>query len=216
MRRRKLALCIAAALAFAIGLAHAEEPEFHIGVVASVTGPFAAPTKDTFDGFNAWMKQHGLPGKKIVLQTLDDETNPVNAANAFRKLASDPQTALIYLFINSNSAMAAKSFASEFKVPIITGGGADVLGRSRGPVDVQGRAVEPRLHDRAVRVHQTQRLHQDRASLFDRHVRPVRSHQPREAGAAVPTTSSSPPKASPSRTPASTPSSPASASPTLI
>lgn len=116
------------ALLFSLGSAWADEPEFHIGVVASVTGPFAAPTKDTFDGFNAWMKQHGLPGRKIVLQTLDDETNPVNAANAFRKLASDPRTALIYLFINSNSAMAAKSFASEFKVPIITGGGADTLG----------------------------------------------------------------------------------------
>ena len=102
-------------------------------MVASVTGPFAAPTKDTFDGFNAWMKQHGLPGKKIVLQTLDDETNPVNAANAFRRLASDPQVALIYLFINSNSAMAAKSFASEFKVPIITGGGADALGIPADP-----------------------------------------------------------------------------------
>ena len=129
--------------------AGADEPvEFRIGVVASVTGPFAAPTKDTFDGFNAWMKQRGL-GRKIVLQTLDDETNPVNAANAFRRLASDPQIALIYLFINSNSAMAAKSFASEFKVPIITGGGADVLGVPARSVDVQGRAVEPRLHDRA-------------------------------------------------------------------
>ena len=106
----------------------ADEPEFHIGVVASVTGPFAAPTNDTFDGFNAWMKVHGLPGKKIVLQTLDDETNPVNASNAFRKLASDQKISLIYLFINSNSAMAAKSFASEFKVPIITGGGPDALG----------------------------------------------------------------------------------------
>jgi branched-chain amino acid transport system substrate-binding protein len=116
-------------LAFGTSFAIAAEPaEFRIGVVASVTGPFAAPTKDTFDGFNAWMKQRGLQGRKIVLQTLDDETNPVNAANAFRRLASDPQIALIYLFINSNSAMAAKSFASEFKVPIITGGGADVLG----------------------------------------------------------------------------------------
>jgi branched-chain amino acid transport system substrate-binding protein len=133
VRRRILALCIAAVLALVICPAHAEDPVFHIGVVASVTGPFAAPTKDTFDGFNAWMKRHGLPGKKIVLQTLDDETNPVNAANAFRKLASDPQTALIYLFINSNSAMAAKSFASEFKVPIITGGGADVLGVPADP-----------------------------------------------------------------------------------
>jgi branched-chain amino acid transport system substrate-binding protein len=128
MRMRLLTLCAAALLALGLGAAGADEPvEFRIGVVASVTGPFAAPTKDTFDGFNAWIKQRGL-GRKIVLQTLDDETNPVNAANAFRRLASDPQIALIYLFINSNSAMAAKSFASEFKVPIITGGGADVLG----------------------------------------------------------------------------------------
>jgi branched-chain amino acid transport system substrate-binding protein len=125
MRMRLLTLCAAALLALGLGAAGADEPvEFRIGVVASVTGPFAAPTKDTFDGFNAWIKQRGL-GRKIVLQTLDDETNPVNAANAFRRLASDPQIALIYLFINSNSAMAAKSFASEFKVPIITGGGAD-------------------------------------------------------------------------------------------
>ncbi len=134
MRSRLLAICAAVVVVLAVRPAIADEPaEFHIGVVASVTGPFAAPTKDTFDGFNAWMQQRGLPGKKIVLQTLDDETNPVNAANAFRKLASDPQIALIYLFINSNSAMAAKSFASEFKVPIITGGGADVLGIPADP-----------------------------------------------------------------------------------
>ena len=133
MRMRMLSFCIAAILAVGTGRAVADEPEFHIGVAASVTGPFAAPTKDTFDGFDAWMKVHGLAGKKIVLQTLDDETNPVNAANAFRKLASDPQTSLIYLFINSNSAMAAKSFASEFKVPIITGGGTDVLGIPADP-----------------------------------------------------------------------------------
>jgi len=128
MRMRLPSLCAAVLFVLALGTAAADEPaDFRIGVVASVTGPFAAPTKDTLDGFNAWMKQHSL-GRKIVLQTLDDETNPVNAANAFRRLASDPQIALIYLFINSNSAMAAKSFASEFKVPIITGGGADVLG----------------------------------------------------------------------------------------
>ena len=132
-RCRLLTIWVALLLALTLPAANADEPEFKIGVVASVTGPFAAPTKDTFDGFNAWMKQRGLPGKKIVVQSLDDETNPVNAANAFRRLASDPQVALIYLFINSNSAMAAKSFASEFKVPIITGGGADVLGVPADP-----------------------------------------------------------------------------------
>ena len=84
MRRPILALSIVAALALAISPAHAEAPEFHIGVVASVTGPFAAPTKDTFDGFNAWMKQHSLPGKKIVLQRLDDETAVLNATGSQR------------------------------------------------------------------------------------------------------------------------------------
>src|SRR5262249_13224290 len=102
--------------------------EFHIGVVASLTGPFNSPAKDTIEGFDAWVKGHRLPGKKIVLDTLDDETNPVSASNAYRKLAGDPATNIIFLNINSSSALAAKAFASEFKVPIVTGGGADALG----------------------------------------------------------------------------------------
>jgi branched-chain amino acid transport system substrate-binding protein len=129
---------IASALALLVSTplarpAAAQEKEFRIGVVASVTGPFAATTKDTFDGLNAFLKMHGVPGYKIVFQTLDDETNPVNAANLFRRLAGDSSINLIYLFVNSNSAMAAKSFASEFKVPIISGGGADSLGKPADP-----------------------------------------------------------------------------------
>lgn len=109
------------------------QQEFHVGVVASVTGPFASPTKDTFDGFYAWEKTRGLPGKKIVLEILDDETNPVNSANAFRKLAGEPAIQLIVMNTNSTSALAAKSFASEYKVPIITGGGIDALGIPPNP-----------------------------------------------------------------------------------
>jgi len=113
--------------------AQADAKEFHIGVVASVTGPFASPTKDTFDGFYAWERTRGLPGKKIVLDILDDETNPVNSANAFRKLAGDPTIQLIIQNTNSSSALATKSFASEYKVPIITGGGIDALGFPPNP-----------------------------------------------------------------------------------
>ena len=130
MTRRNL---LAAALAVLACPAAAQEKVFRVGVVASVTGPFAATTKDTFDGLNAFLKIHGVPGTKIEFQTLDDETNPVNAANLFRRLASDNSINLIYLFVNSNSAMAAKSFASEFKVPIISGGGADSLGKPADP-----------------------------------------------------------------------------------
>ena len=121
---------IAAAL-FAHAAA-AQQP-VKIGVVASLSGGFAAAAKDTMDGFQAWEKAHGLPGRKIALEVLDDETNPVSASNAFRRIASDPDVQLIYLFIPSNSVMAVKSLASEFKVPIIAGGAADAIGIPADP-----------------------------------------------------------------------------------
>ncbi len=133
MNVKALALCLGAALMAAAPVAISQEPEFHLGIVASVTGPFAAPTKDTFDGLNAWVKNQGLPGRKFVQDILDDETNAVNAANLFRRLATDPKTNMIMLNVNSASAIAAKAFASEYKVPIISGGGATALGYPADP-----------------------------------------------------------------------------------
>src|SRR5947209_13950664 len=123
---------VGAMLAFAAPLSKAQQ-EFKIGVVASLSGGFAAAAKDTIDGYKAWEKARGLPGRKIAMETLDDETNPVSASNAFRRLASDPSVQLVYLFIPSNSVMAVKSLASEFKVPIIAGGAADAIGVPADP-----------------------------------------------------------------------------------
>jgi branched-chain amino acid transport system substrate-binding protein len=136
MKTRFFALCaiVATALGLAFGGTPASaESEFKIGVVASLSGGFAAAGKDSIDGVEAWIKAHGLPGKKIVFETLDDETNPVHASNAFRRLANDPKISLIYLFIPSSSALAVKSLASEFKVPIISGGAADTIGKPADP-----------------------------------------------------------------------------------
>ena len=135
--RRLIAICMSVTLGLALGSvqnpARADDPVFKIGVVASLSGAFAIAAKDSIDGVQAWAKNRGLPGRKIVFETLDDETNPVNAANAFRRLASDPDIKLIYLLIPSNSALAVKSFASEYKIPIISGGGADTLGIPADP-----------------------------------------------------------------------------------
>lgn len=133
----RLVTAIAAALLAPLGLslsatapAHAQTPkEFKIGIVMSLSGGFVAAAKDTMDGVEGWEKARGgLPGRKIVFEKLDDETNPVTAANAFRRLAGDPNISLIYLFINSSAALAVKTLASEFKVPIVSGGAADALG----------------------------------------------------------------------------------------
>lgn len=131
-----LSVCAAALMMLSAGSsASAQAPkEFKIGVVMSLSGGFVAAAKDTMDGVEGWEKARGgLPGKKIVYEKLDDETNPVSAVNAFRRLAGDSSVNLIYLFINSSSALAVKTLASEFKVPIVSGGAADALGTPPDP-----------------------------------------------------------------------------------
>jgi branched-chain amino acid transport system substrate-binding protein len=124
-----------ATLAIAAGAPHmaAAQEDFKIGVVASLTGGFAGPAKDSMDGIQAWMAQRGLDGKNIVLETLDDETNPVGASNSFRRLASDPDIAMIYAIVPSSSVLAIKSLASEFKIPIVSAGAADAIGVPADP-----------------------------------------------------------------------------------
>ena len=122
-----------AALFIAAVVPAAAQSEFKIGVVASLTGAFASASTDENAGVLAWVKARGLPGRKVVFETLDDETNPVNAINAFRKVASDPSVTLIYALTNSNSAMAIKSIASEFKVPIVSSGAVEALGVPADP-----------------------------------------------------------------------------------
>jgi branched-chain amino acid transport system substrate-binding protein len=131
MSKYVLSTCVAAlgASLLAIAPAGAQAPkEFKIGIVMSLSGGFVAAAKDSMDGVEGWEKARGLPGKKIVYEKLDDETNPVSAVNAYRRLAGDQSINLMYMFINSSSALAVKTLASEFKIPIISSGAADTLG----------------------------------------------------------------------------------------
>jgi branched-chain amino acid transport system substrate-binding protein len=138
MVKFSLSACAAALAVLSTGFAapaSAQAPkEFKIGVVMSLSGGFVAAAKDTMDGVEGWEKARGgLPGKKIVYEKLDDETNPVSAVNAYRRLAGDKDINLMYLFINSSAALAVKTLASEFKIPIISGGAADALGSPPEP-----------------------------------------------------------------------------------
>jgi branched-chain amino acid transport system substrate-binding protein len=140
MMIKKILFSIAAAALMAAGqpfvantAALAQEEEFKIGVVASLTGQFAGPAKDSMDGIQAWIDGRGLEGKQIVLEVLDDETNPVGASNAFRRVASDPEVKMIYAIVPSSSVLAIKSLASEFNKPVISAGAADAIGFPADP-----------------------------------------------------------------------------------
>jgi branched-chain amino acid transport system substrate-binding protein len=127
-----------AALSLLLGLAPAAaEQPFKIGAIASLSGPAAGFGKDYADGFKAyvdqWNKRGGYKGRPVAVEIFDDETNPVNAVNVFRRLAGDAQTSIVWLAIPSNSALAVKALASEIKVPIISGGEIDALGVPADP-----------------------------------------------------------------------------------
>lgn len=136
-RRTLVVAAPAAALVAGFGARAQAKPDFHVGGIASLSGPAAAFGKDYAEGFQvyvkAWNARGGHDGRKIVLDTLDDETNPVNAVNAFRKLAADAKTSVIWMALGSQTALGIKAIASEFKVPVVSGGGVDELGRPPDP-----------------------------------------------------------------------------------
>lgn len=111
--------------------------DINVGAIASFTGPAAAFSREYAEGFQvyikAWNQRGGHDGRKIAIEILDDETNPVNAVNAFRRLAANPKVSIVWAALASQTALGIKAIASEFKVPVISGGGIDLLGKPADP-----------------------------------------------------------------------------------
>src|SRR5690242_1989036 len=133
LRSMALAVALGTGMLLTSGPSQSQTKDFKIGLVASLTGNFAGPSADSVEGIKAWIKARGLPGRNVMFETLDDESNPVGASNAFRRLAANPDVAMIYAIVASSSVMAIKSLASEFKVPIISAGAADAIGIPADP-----------------------------------------------------------------------------------
>jgi Periplasmic binding protein len=76
--------------------ASAQPQDFKIGVIASMTGPAAPFFKEYVEGFQAyaksWNTRGGVNGRPVVLNINDDESAPAPAANAYRRVAADPDT----------------------------------------------------------------------------------------------------------------------------
>lgn len=114
------------------GSAMAQQKDFKIGVIASMTGPASPFFKEYVEGFRAyvanWNSRGGINGRKIVLNIHDDESAPVPAANGYRRVATDPETTLAWVAGPGAGGLAIKAIASELKLPVVSGGALDTLG----------------------------------------------------------------------------------------
>jgi branched-chain amino acid transport system substrate-binding protein len=137
-RRTFLAAAPAATAAIAAMPARAEtKGDFKIGIIGSMSGPAAAFGREYVEGLlayvKAWNARGGFRGRKIVTNVFDDETSPVNAVNGFRRHVADPKTMLVWAAVGSQTALGIKAIASEYKVPVVSGGGVDELGIPADP-----------------------------------------------------------------------------------
>jgi branched-chain amino acid transport system substrate-binding protein len=114
------------------GRTFAQQKDFKIAVIASMTGPASPFFREWVEGFKAyvadWNARGGAKGRKVVLNIIDDESAPVPAANGYRRAAADPDTDLAWVAGPGAGGLAMKALASELKLPIVSGGALDALG----------------------------------------------------------------------------------------
>jgi branched-chain amino acid transport system substrate-binding protein len=105
--------------------------DLKIGGIASLSGPaapFTAPMADAFTLYvKGWNARGGYHGAPVGLEMLDDETNSVNAVTLFRKLANEPAIKVVMTASSSQTAVAIKVIADDFKVPVVGTGTVDQL-----------------------------------------------------------------------------------------
>lgn len=147
--------CLTLLLGSIAGVAAAQsQPPLKIGAIVSFTGPASAFAKDWAEGFDAyvraWNERGGYKGRKVVLETMDDESNPTSAVNAFRRLASMPEVTAVWLAQPAQTALGIKAVSSEFKVPTISGGGLEALGKPVAPYFFKLAGTAPEFAQRIV------------------------------------------------------------------
>ena len=141
-RREALKLLGQAGVASALpslmsGRALAQQADYKIGVVASMTGPASPFFREYVDAFRAyvavWNKNGGVNGRNVTLDILDDGSQAVQAVSAYKRLADDPAVMLAWVGNTGAAGLAMKSIAGELKLPIVSGGALDALGRPANP-----------------------------------------------------------------------------------
>src|SRR5688572_7215717 len=110
----------------------AQQGTLKIGMIAPLTGVAAAFGAEYAEGakayVKAWNQRGGLKGRPVGFELIDDESSSVGALSAFKRLATVPDTSLIWLASASSAILAVKAVTGEYKVPVICGGVVDQIG----------------------------------------------------------------------------------------
>jgi len=112
-------LCLAIPLSFAA----APKGEIKVGAVFPMTGPSATFGQESVNGMKMALtsiNKKGIKGQSIKVIFEDDKGEPVEAANAVRKLITIDKVLTILGSVASSNTLAGAPIAQEAKIPLIT------------------------------------------------------------------------------------------------
>lgn len=134
MKRTSIAVAVAAFSLLLFGCPPAEQggtsgggsagDEILIGEYGSMSGPEATFGQSTHNGIMLALDEvnaaGGVKGRKVRIQTEDDQSKPEEAANAVSKLISQNQVVAVLGEVASSNSLAAAPICQSNKVPMIT------------------------------------------------------------------------------------------------
>lgn len=120
----KRSLLIAAtgiSLAGIVGLTHAQENTFKIGLILPMTGPFASTGKQLESAARLYVAQHGdtVAGKKVVLIVKDDTGVPEASKRLAQELVINEKVQVLAGFGLTPLALATAPLATQSKTPLV-------------------------------------------------------------------------------------------------
>lgn len=114
---------VIAVLSLAVPLAFAAKEEIKVGAVFPMTGSSATFGQESVNGMKMALEtinKTGVKGKSMKVIFEDDKGEPVEAANAVRKLIHVDKVAAILGSVASSNTLAGAPIAQEAKIPMVT------------------------------------------------------------------------------------------------
>ncbi|MEO8154935.1 MAG: ABC transporter substrate-binding protein [Rhizobacter sp.] len=125
MQRRPLLMAAALAAVLPPRLAHAQSTDIVLGHTGVLGGPLGAPVKTMLAGanlaFSEFNSQGGIGGRKLRVDSLDDELKPDKAVANYEKLLTDHKAFAFFGCVGSGTTAAAAKILKDSGAPLVGG-----------------------------------------------------------------------------------------------
>ena len=136
MRRRNFVVACVALLCLPVLRAALGAEDIKVGVTVSLSGRYAAPARDQFEGIEMWASdlnaRGALLGRKVRIVHYDDQSDPRKSAQLYQRLINEDQVELLLGPYSSELTLAASDVAEKYGIPMVATGAASSEIWSRG------------------------------------------------------------------------------------